>query len=198
MFVQVITGRTNDIDGVRRQMDRWRDDVRPGAIGFLGSTVGVTSDGTFIAIARFADEAAAKANNERAEQSAWFEETAKYFDGQPTFRESSDTRLMFDGGSDKAGFVQIMEGSAKDKAKVDGMETPEMLAQLRAARPDLMGALRVWLPGNTFVEAAYFTSEKDARAGESSSDFEGPGQEYADLFGEMRYTDLRDPILIAP
>ena len=34
MFVQVIKGRTEDAVGLRRQLDRWRDEVRPGAIGF--------------------------------------------------------------------------------------------------------------------------------------------------------------------
>jgi len=73
-----------------------------------------------------------------------------------------------------------------------------MLQQLHAARPDLMGGLRVWLPGGEFVEAAYFTSEEDARKGEQSEDFGGPGDEYAALYGEMTFTDLKDPQLHTP
>ncbi len=192
MFVQVIKGRTNDVEGLRARGDRWREDVRPGAVGFLGSTIGVTDDGTFIALARFEDEASAQANSARPEQSEWWEGTAALFEGEPSFRESSDVRLLFDGGTDEAGFVQIMEGTATDRAKADAMET-EMLDQLRAARPDLLGGMRVWFDGDAFVEAAYFTSEEAARSGESSENFTGPQEEFDAQFGEMTFLDLRDP-----
>jgi hypothetical protein len=195
MFVQVIKGRTSDPEGMRRQMERWRDEVRPGAVGFLGSTSGIADDGTFVAFARFEDEAAAQKNSERSEQSAWWQETSKYFDGEPSFRNSSDVTTLFDGGSDKAGFVQVMEATVKDRAKAEAFETPEMLDQLHKARPDLIGGVRVWLEGGAFVEAAYFTSEKDARKGEASAEFSGPQDEYMSLYGEMTFTDLKDPNL---
>lgn len=195
MFVQVIKGHTSDADGFRRQGERWQEAVRPGAVGYLGSTAGVADDGTFIVLARFENEAAARANSERPEQSAWWEETSKYVDGEATFRESSDTKTLFQGGTDEAGFVQIMEGTVSDRDKADGLETPEMLQQLHAARPDLLGGLRVWLPGDAFVEAAYFTSEEDARKGEQSEDFGDAGEEMGALYGEMTFIDLRDPQL---
>ena len=198
MFVQVITGKTKDPAGVRRQDERWRAEVLPGAKGFLGSTVGVATDGTFFAFARFADEAAAKANSTRPEQSAWWNETAKYFEGEPTFRESSDVSTLFDGGSDSARFVQVMEGSIKDRAKAEALETSELMQQLRSARPDLLGSVRVWFAGGHFVEAAYFTSQEDARKGETSADFSGPQKQYMDLFGDMTFVDLPDPILTSP
>ena len=195
MFVQVIKGRTSDADGLRRQFQRWLDEVRPGAVGFIGSTVGIADDGTVIAFARFADEAAAKANAARAEQGAWWEETSKYYDAEPTFRESSDVTTLLEGGSNSAGFVQVMEGTMSDRAKAEALETPEMVKQLSAARPDLIGSTRVWFAGGAFAEAAYFTSEADARKDESSSEFTGPQEEYMGLFGEMTFTDLRDPLL---
>jgi hypothetical protein len=198
MFVQVIKGQTKGIDGLRRQADRWVAEVRPGAIGYLGGTFGIADDGTFILFARFDDEAAAKANAERTEQSAWWNETVKYVEGEPSFRESSDVAMLFDGGSDQAGFVQVMEGTVKDRTRAEALENPEMLAQLRAARPDLLGSLRVWFDGGAFAEAAYFTGEADARKGESSAEFSGPQQEYADLFSEMTFLDIRDPQLSGP
>jgi len=195
MFVQVIKGRTKDGARLRGQLERWRDELKPGATGFLGSTIGIADDGTFIGFARFSDGAAARANSQRAEQDAWWQETATYFDGEPTFRESSDVSTLFEGGSNSAGFVQVMEGTTKDRAKAEAMETPELLEELRTARPDLLGALRVWFPGGAFVEAAYFTSEEEARKGESSSEMPGPQAEYMNLFGEMTFVDLRDPLL---
>jgi hypothetical protein len=196
MFVQVIKGRTTDPGGLTGQLERWRDDLKPGAAGFVGSTAGVADDGTFILFARFSDEAAAKANSERPEQDAWWQATAKYFDGEPSFRESSDVSTLFEGGSNQAGFVQVMEGTVVDRAKADALETPEMLDQLRAARPDLIGATRVWFDGGAFAEAAYFTSEEEARKGESSSAFSGPQEQYMALYGDMTFIDLRKPLLV--
>jgi hypothetical protein len=195
MFVQVIKGRTTDPAGLRRQMERWRTDLKPAATGFEGSTVGIADDGTFIAIARFTDPAAAQKNSDRPEQTAWWQETEKYFDGTPSFRESTDTSTLLDGGSNDAGFVQVMEGKVKDRAKLEALETPEMEQQLSAARPDLIGGHRVWFDDGSFVDAAYFTSEADARKGEKSAEFSGPQQEYMDQLGEMTFTDLRDPLL---
>jgi hypothetical protein len=195
LFVQIIKGHTRDVDGLRRQLERWRTDLKPGAIGFLGSTVGIADDGTLIALARFSDEATARANSDRPEQNAWWEETAKFFDSEPTFRESTDIRTLFDGGSNDAGFVQVMEGTVRDRAKAEELETPELLAELRAARPDLIGGIRVWFKNGSFVEAAYFTSEDAARRGESSNEFSGPQEQYAELYGDMTFTDLREPLL---
>ena len=42
MFVQAFEGRVADQDGLRRQLERWMTELRPGAHGFLGSTAGVT------------------------------------------------------------------------------------------------------------------------------------------------------------
>lgn len=194
MFVQVIKGHTSDALALRSQMDRWRQDLKPGAVGFEGSTAGIADDGTFIALARFRDEEAARANAARPEQGAWWEATAALLDGEPTFRDSSDVRTLFDGGSDDATFVQIMEGTVPDRAAAEATENPEMLEQLRTARPDLLGGYRVWFDGGAYVEAAYFTSEGEARSGESSAEFSEPQADFAAVFGEPTFTDLRDPL----
>ena len=198
MFVQIINGKVKDAEAVRRHDERWRTEVMPGAKGFLGSTVGVADDNRFIAFVRFSDEAAARANSERAEQSAWWSEFEKTLDGTPTFRESSDVALLFDGGSDKAGFVQVMDGSVSDRAKAEAFETPEMLADLHKARPDLIGSVRAWFTGGKFVDVAYFTNEADARMGEKAEEFAGPSDQYMALFDDMTFLDLRDPILVSP
>ena len=198
MFGQVIKGKAADREGILRQNQTWRDELRPGAVGFLGSTLGIADDGTVVVVARFADAKAATANASRPEQATWWSETEKCFDGEPTFDESEDVSELFDGGSDDAGFVQVMESTVADRAKLEAMENPEMLEQLHAARPDLLGGLRVWLDGGRCVEFAYFTSEADARTGEASEDFAGPGEDFASLFGDMKFIDLKEPMLISP
>jgi hypothetical protein len=54
MFVQVIQGHVSDAALVRAQLDRWAQEVAPGAVGWLGSTSGVTDDGTLIGRGRHA------------------------------------------------------------------------------------------------------------------------------------------------
>ena len=90
MFVQVIEGTTSDPAALIEHGDRWQREVRPGAVGYLGVTAGVTADGRAVAIVRFEDEASARANAERPEQTVWFEGMAKLYDGEPAFTESSD------------------------------------------------------------------------------------------------------------
>lgn len=193
MFVQVIKGKTNNPDAMRALGDKWQAELRPGAAGYVGSTFGATADGNFVTIVQFEDEAAAKDNSNRPEQDAFFKELSQYIDGEPTFLESTDTHLLLDGPSAKAGFVQIMEGTVPDRAKAEAAESPEMLEQLRTARPDLLGALRAWFQGNDYLEVAYFTSEAEARKGEKQAEFEPTVDEMAALFGTPTYTDLPNP-----
>ena len=193
MYVMVIKGKVRDRAAFAEHVKRLEADVLPGAIGFLGSTIGVADDGTFVAIVRFEDEASATANAARPERQAWMQETERLLDGPPTVRQSADTSTLFDGGSDKAGFVQVMEGTA-DRAQVEALESPEMLEGLRTARPDLLGGLRVWFEGGAYLEVAYFTSEEDARKGEASAEFADGEAEYTAAFGEMTFIDLPDPI----
>jgi hypothetical protein len=193
MFVQVIQGKIKDPDLLRRQLDRWRAEIKPGAKGYLGSTSGVTADGQSIAVVRFESEAAAQANSERPEQGAWWNETAKAFDGAPTFTESSDVDTLFDGGSNDAGFVQVMQGKAKDAAKFRAWGK-EHEGHLKEIRPDLIGGIDVWQPDGRFISTAYFTSETEARKNEKAMG-EDPmmGEYMSQIEGEMKFLDLSEP-----
>jgi hypothetical protein len=200
MFVQVFRGKTSDAAGLRRQGDRWVEELAPGADGWLGSTMGVTADGVFVGLARFRDEAAARANSQRPEQGSWWNETAKYFDGEVTFADSTDIDEFRNGGSDDAGFVQVMEGRCTDKQALRDLD--RSLEELEG-RPDLLGGIRAWHgeKGTEFVEVAYFTSEAEAREQESA---EPPAElaavlaNWQSLTGEMRYLDLSDPWMYSP
>ena len=128
MFIQVITGKCSDPEAFKRQGEKWEQELRPGATGFLGSTGGTTEDGRFIEIARFESEEAARANSDRPEQGAWWAETEKVVDGAE-FRDSTDIVTFLGGGKDNAGFVQVMRGRVIDPAKL-------------AERRDAMGSSR--------------------------------------------------------
>jgi hypothetical protein len=196
MFVQLIEGRTSDAEGLKRQGDRWQAEVRPGAAGYLGVTSGVTADGRSIAIVRFESEEAARANSARPEQDSWWADTAKLFDGDVAFTESSDVTEYLGGGSDDAGFVQVMKVSGVDRAQVDRLD--ETFDQFSNLRPDLLGGLRVWTGPDRYVEAAYFRSEAEARAGEQAelpADVQALMGEFQEVMANTEYLDLTDPEL---
>ena len=195
MFIQVIQGKTKDPEGLRRQFDRWQEEIRSGAKGYLGSTGGVAKDGTVILLARFESQDAARANSGRAEQGSWWNETAKYFDGDVTFRDCTDVETTLQGGSDKAGFVQVMQGRVSNRARLSELEA-EWMPKMTEMRPDVIGSVRAW-DGDLFTEAIYFTSEADARKGESAmeQDTNEEFNEYTSLVSGLTYIDLKDPWL---
>lgn len=197
MFVQIIEGTASDPEGVARQGERWQQELRPGAAGYLGATSGVAPDGRAITIVRFDSEGAARANSERPEQGAWWSETEKCYSGPVTFTESSDVVEFLGGGSNDAGFVQVMKVHDVNRAEVERLDK-EFEKVAPSARPDLIGGLRIWTGPGSYVEAAYFTSEAEARAAEQA----GPPPELEDLMGEFgeltgntEFIDLPNPQL---
>src|SRR5262245_23807829 len=116
MFVQVMEGRSSEPDRLAAQMDRWVRDLRPGATGYLGSTGGVSDDGEVSLVARFDSEQSARANSDRPEQGEWWADTESCFDGDVQFTESTDVETVLAGGSDDAGFVQVMKIPDADRA----------------------------------------------------------------------------------
>lgn len=193
MFMQIIEGKVRDADLLQQQIKQWRQDVKPGAKGYLGSTSGMADDGQFIVMVRFESEAAADANSKRPEQGAWWEKTAKAFDGEPTFTNCTEVDTMFGGGSNDAGFVQVMKGRAvQPTALRAAAETME--AELRKARPDILGGIVGWHGDRDFTQAIYFISEDAARKGETEATGDPQMEEWDQMIeGEMSFLDLRDP-----
>jgi hypothetical protein len=197
MFVQVIKGKVKDAAALRARSEQWESELKPGAKGYLGATEGVADDGTFIAVVRFESEEAARTNSDRPEQSAWWEETSKLFDGDVSFRNSSDIDTMLGGGSDDAGFVQIMEGRTTNQARLREM-MPQFEAEMPKTRPDLIGGMTVWHDGGQYTDVIYFRSEEEARAGEKqdmTSEMTPELEEMMTLVEVTEYIDLREPWL---
>lgn len=192
-FVQMIRAPIRDESAAWRLMDQWERDLRPGAAGFLGSTAGVTSDGTFVAIARFENEAAAQANAARPEQGEWWSALEGTLAGAAEFFDSSEVDHSMGGGSDDAGFVQVMIGTGEREEARSAIAAAESL--LRRERPDILGGFTAW-SGDRFFDVAYFTSEAEARAGEVK-ELSEEGQAAFEKFGEVlnveEYLDLANP-----
>jgi hypothetical protein len=194
MFVQVIQGQVADRDELRAAADRWLTELQPGSIGWLGTTSGVTADGQAIIMARFESEEAARRNSERPEQNQWWMETAKLFAGDVEFHDCREVYTMGAGGSDRAGFVQVIQGRITDAAKarsmMDGLED-----MLRDVRPDVLGGLVcVHADGSgDFTQVVYFTSEAEAREGErkmASGEARRRMEEQMSIMTDVRYYDL--------
>ncbi|MEZ5144557.1 MAG: hypothetical protein R2726_18895 [Acidimicrobiales bacterium] len=194
MFVQTIQGRLRDPERFRAQGERWNAELRPGATGFLGSTSGVTADGTGFVAVRFASEADARANSERAEQGAWWAEMEPAF-ADITFRDCADVDELMGGGSDEAGFVQVIQGRVKDQASARQM-LHDMTPQLAEDRPDVLGGVMAWHGDDgAFTQIMYFRSEAAARAGEASEADEETDRQYRDIMAaEPTFLDLTDPV----
>jgi hypothetical protein len=201
MFVQVIRGQVSDADQVRAALDRWMQDLAPGASGWLGSTAGVTEDGRFIALARFESEDAARRNSDRPEQDRWWTETSKLFAGEVTFRDSSDVTVDVNGDPDNAGFVQIMQGRGTDpdRAKELMSQNPDEWA---AFRPEVIGSVAVGHEGGAYTMAMYFTSEAEAREGERKQPPPELAAQMAEMdklsVGEPEFFDLKQPWIYSP
>lgn len=197
MFVQVIEGRLGNEDLLRAQLATWQRDLQPGAKGWLGTTAGVAADGTFIAIVRFESEELAQANGHRPEQGEWWKATEAAFDGEVRFTNCPVVDTFGAGGSDDAGFVQVIFGRADRDAIVAVMD--QIDASLRRMRPDVIGGTAAWPGDGSFIQTVYFTSEGDARAAETTepvSDEDRAAAEQLNSLMQMeRFVDLKDPWL---
>jgi hypothetical protein len=198
MFVQVIEGRAKDPDAIRERLEVWKRELMPGATGYLGSTGGCAANGDCVLVARFESAEAARRNSERPEQTAWWKATEALFDGDVTFRDSEDVRVMEHGALDSAQFVQVMEGHVTDRARADELER-QADAALARERPDLLGSVTVLFADGDFAELAYFTSEADARKGETgemSDDLASQFTAWQEVMPVDRFVDIREPWLV--
>ena len=195
MFIQIIQGRIRDADHLQRQLEGWRSTIKPGATGYLGSTGGIAPDGRCITVVRFDSEEAARANSERPEQGVWWNETSTAFDGEITFHDCREVDTAFGGGSNHAGFVQIIQGRAKDQEAMRRLG-PQMEQELHERRPDILGITMGWHGDGGFTQVVYFTSAEDARRNEAASENDELGQQFMALFdGEPTFFDLPTPDL---
>ena len=201
MFVQVIQGRVDDPAEFRAAIDQWVREVSPGADGWLGSTGGVTPDGRLIAVVRFESAEAAQRNSDRPEQDAWWSQTSKLFDGEPTFQDSDDVTVDIVGDPSKAGFVQVMQGHGTDAARARELMSQHS-ADWAAFRPEILGRLAAGHDGGDYTVAIYFTSQADARAGEQKELPPKLQEQMAEMaaisVGETEFFDLENPWLHSP
>jgi len=194
MFIQIIQGKCTRQDELRALADTWREEMAPTADGWLGGTYGFTDDDQFVGVIRFESREAAMRNSERPEQGEWAAQMTGLLEGPVQYHDCDDVTLMLDGGSDDAGFVQVIRGKVDDPARLKSlMGDTEMLHELR---PEILGATLAIEADGTFTETVAFTDEASARAGEGKEMPEMPAEVRETLETAMHgatYYDLHHP-----
>jgi hypothetical protein len=201
MFIQVIQGRATNPPGIRRDLGRWQRQLAADADGWLGTTTGITEDGWSITVVRFASEAQARHNRDRPEHREWWRDASQHL-ARVVVHDAPKVHSYRDGGSDQAGFVQVVQGHSDDLERMVSLGRDQDDSQARDA-PYVLGmtvAEHADRPGD-FTQIMYFTSEQDARhlEQERSAEADEPARrELLDLMTNLRSFDLRDPQLLSP
>jgi hypothetical protein len=201
MFIQVIQGRATNPPGIRRDLGRWQRQLAADADGWLGSTTGITDDGWSITVVHFASEAQARRNRDRPEQREWWRDASQHL-ARIAVHDAPKVHSYRDGGSDQAGFVQVIQGHTEDMERMVrlGRNQEEVLAR---DAPHILGmtvAEHADRPGD-FTQIVYFTSEQDARRFEQEPPAEAEEpvlEQLRSLMTDSRSFDLRDPQLLSP
>ena len=196
VVVEVVQGSTTDPESVRQQLDRWMVDVAPHAPGWRGTTAGVAVDGRFVAMIRFDAAVAGIPGHDQ-----WRAETMAMLHGDTSDLIYDRVTVLKRGDDRAAGFVQFVLGRVHDLAAAETYlkDFDPIYAPLR---PDSVGRLMAGRDDGRFIGAFAFTSERDARKGETRK----VSPEIAAMIkrgntlgdGPARYIDLTEPWVYAP
>ena len=192
MFIQIIQGRCTRQDELHALADRWREELGPTADGWLGGTYGFTDDDTFLGIVRFESREAAMRNSERPEQQEWAKQMVALVDGAMEYHDCDDVTLLMGGGSDEAGFVQVIRGRVDDPERLKTMMTSET-DTLHEMRPEILGGTLAIEPDGTFTETIAFRDEVSARQGEQKEPPEDIRSELQWAMQDATFYDLHRP-----
>jgi hypothetical protein len=199
VFIQVIQGRATNPPGIRRDLGRWQRQLAAGADGWLGSTTGITEDGWSISVIRFASEEQARRNRDRPEQRDWWRDASQHL-ARIASHDAPTVHTYRDGGSDRAGFVQVRQGHTDDLERMVDLEREEVQARSASHLLGMTLAEHADRQGD-FTRTVYFTSEQDARRSDvarSDEADEPASKELRSLMTNLRSFDLRDPQLLSP
>ena len=190
MFIQVIQSKSSRRQEVKDLLAEWADTMGD-APGWLGGTYGFTDDDDFLAVVRFESKELAMANSDDSRTSAFAERMAALMDSPPEFQDCDDVTVFLEGGSDDAGFVQVIRGRSDNPARLASLldSDPEGLKEMR---PEIIGGTMAFSDDGRFTQTVAFTDEASARAGEQLE----PPAELREALEEMvagaEFYNLRD------
>jgi hypothetical protein len=192
VFIQIMQARCTRQDEMRQVIDEASAGLAD-KTGWLGGTFGFTDDGRFVGVVRFESEEACRELTGSETAKAWLERARELCDEPVEVHESGDVTMVLEGGSDSAGFVQVMRGRIADQDRFRHLSSDEMMTMLHEMRPEVIGATLAVEPDGTFTETVAFTDESSARRGEQN---DMPAEVAADLgaaMADVEYLDLHKP-----
>lgn len=190
MFIQVIQSKTSRRQEVRDLLDEWATSMED-AGGWLGGTYGFTDDGDFLAVVRFESRELAMANSDDPRTSAFAERMAALMDGPVQFQDCDDVTVFLDGGSDDAGFVQVIRGHVDDPDVVKSGLLADVDA-VKEMRPEIIGGTFAVDANFDFTQTVAFTDEDSARQGEQQEPPEEVREALEALTSGASFYDLRE------
>lgn len=117
---------------------------------------------------------------------------AEAFDGEVIFHDYRDVDTALAGGSDEAGFVQVIQERAKNQEEM--RRRLSQLQQLHESRPEILGMFTGRHGDGGFPEAVYFASAESARQAEGAAENHELRREHMELIGgEPALFDLPTP-----
>lgn len=193
MYIQMVQGPCAQQDELHTLVDDWSRQMA-GRDGWLGGTFGFTDDDQFVGVIRFEDASAAREWCRDDEAGMWWAAAEMMFDAAPEIHQSADVSMMLEGGSDDAGFVQVMRGRVGNLDALKRiMSDHEMTSMLHEARPEIIGATLAIEDDGTFVETIAFTDEATAREGEKKEMPPEMAGDFESSMTDVSYLDLHKP-----
>jgi hypothetical protein len=112
-------------------------------------------------------------------------------DGPVEFHDCDDVMLFMDGGSDQAGFVQVIEGKVDDPGRIKAMLADTTM--LHEMRPEIIGGTLAIEADGSFIETIAFRDEDSAREGEKTPPPPEVASELESMMVGARFYDLHHP-----
>ena len=201
MFAQVIQAKTSNPQALDAAINRWLRILRRAPLAGWAAPAGLLKMAEPSPLCASNPRRMPAATADRPEQDQWWSETSKLFDGEATFRDSTDVSVDVQGDPDQAGFVQVMQGRSNDPERARQLMDQDA-DKWNAFRPDVVGSVAIGHEGGAYTMVMYFTSEAEAREGERK---EPPPELRAQMeemdklsVGETEFFDLKRPVIISP
>jgi hypothetical protein len=200
VFIRIMRGRVAGGARASFELAGWRQELSAAPPGWQRLTAGVTDDGQAVAVFRYDSEAAARRSGERPQQAAWRASVERRLAGPVVWYDCPVVNVMKAGDQADAGFVQVMQGRLVDPVRLAAMRA-EVERTLRERAPHVLGvSVAEHADGIGFTEVTYFTSEREARAGERQMPVEmavqlGTVRSYME---GLEFLELREPVLTGP
>lgn len=195
MFVLEVDARTARPEAVRERVLAWPAEVGVHATGWLGSTGGVSPDGHFLLLMRFASQEAAWITSDLPSNQRWWEACRGSLETEPAFQESTEVIGILRGGSDDAAAVVVTRGAASPLRMRENLRRLESLTA--DERAGLIGGIVAWHGGERFTEILY-ASARPEELRRLSAEPTPLGRFMADVSTGAQEIDLDDPWLLSP